>query len=237
MSVAELLHNLKELQLVDKEIYDSKKALVEVPVKLKVLDDELEAANLNVKQKEEKLKNLQLERKTKEGDLEQKEGAIRKLQVQLYQVKTNKEYTTLEKEIAGLKADKSLLEEEILGIFDKIELAENVLNDARAKLNEERKRIDMEKKKINAEKQEIEKNLAGLEEKRNSITPLIDKETLSRYERILYNKDGLALVPIKGENCGGCYMNLPPQIINEVRLKEKIMYCERCARMLFADEY
>jgi len=236
MSVAELLLNLIELQAVDKEIFDCKRQLEEVPTKLKGLDLELETANSNVKKKEVELKSFQLKRKEKEIDLETKENSIKKYQAQLYQVKTNNEYTALEKEIAGLKADKSILEEEILGIFDGVEAAEKGVNEARKVSAEDKKRIDAEKSKVETAKKEIEAKLAEFREKRKTIIPLVDKETLSRYERILNNKDGVAFVPVKGDNCGGCFVHLPPQVINEIRMKEEIVYCERCARMLFMEE-
>ena len=85
-------------------------------------------------------------------------------------------------------------------------------------------------------KKEIEVKLAEFQEKRKAILPMIDKETLARYERILHGKNGLALVPVRGDNCGGCFVHLPPQVINEIRIKEQIIYCERCARMLFTEE-
>ena len=236
MSVAELINNLKELQSVDKTIFAFKKQLSEIPVRLKAMDSEAEAAASKVKQKEEERKNFQLRHKEKEIDLEQKEGAIKKLQGQLYQVKTNKEYTALEKEIAGLGADKSLLEEEILSLLDEIDAAEKAVNEEKGGFEAQKKKIDAEKKEIDSEKTGIQKGLAEAEERRKAITPLIDKETLSRYERILHGKDGIAIVPVVGENCGGCYMNLPPQVINEIRIKENIVYCERCARMLFTDD-
>ncbi len=236
MSVAELLNNLIELQSVDEVIFDFKRQLNGIPVKLKVMDDEIEAASLNAKEKEEEIKKLQLERKDKEMDLGQKENTIKKYQTQLYQIKTNTEYTALEKEIGGLKADNSVLEEEILIIFDKIEIAEKELAEEKKNFEEEKKRAGAEKKKIDSEKAAIEGKLSEYEEKRKTITPLIDKKILSRYERILHNKDGIALVPTKGENCGGCFVNLPPQVINEIRAHEKIIYCERCARMLFSQE-
>ena len=233
MSVAELLNNLIELQEVDKAIFDFKKQLAEIPAKLKGLDSEIEAVALKVKQSGEELKRTQLEHKDKEIDLAEKENGIKKYRAQLYQVKTNAEYSALEKEIGGLMADKSILEEEILVMFDKIEAAEKIVREGKATLDEKKKKVETEKVEINLEKEKIEKEVAGLNEKRGVITPLIDKKTLSRYERILHNKEGVALVPIKGENCGGCFVNIPPQVINEIRLKDNIIYCDRCARMLY----
>ena len=236
MSVAELLNNLVELQALDKEIFDLRRRLEDIPVRLKSLDDEIEAANSMIKQKGDGLKKLQLKRNEKEIDLEQKEGTIKKLQVQLYQIKTNKEYSAMEKEIAGHKADKSLLEEEILVAFDEIDAHEKGLGEEKEKFDKEKKQIDAKKKEIDSKKGEMEKKVAELEGKRKTITPLIDKNTLSKYERILHNKDGVALVPVISGNCGGCYMDLPPQVISEIRLKESIVYCERCARMLYIED-
>jgi predicted nucleic acid-binding Zn-ribbon protein len=203
MPVEELLNNLEELQAVDKEIFDFRRQLKEIPARLKALDGEIEVLNSNLKQKEEELKALQI---------------------------------AMEKEIAGSQADKSLLEEEIIFILDEIEEGAKAIDEKKKHSAEEKQRIDADKKRIDSEKQEIEKRLSELGEKRKTIIPLIDRDTLSRYERILQGKDGLALVPVVGENCGGCYVNLPPQIINEIRLKERIMYCERCARMLYIDD-
>lgn len=236
MAIEELLNNLIGLQAIDKEIYDCKRQLQEVPTTIKGLELEMETALAHAKKKDEELKARQLKRKEKEIDLETKENGIRKFQGQLYQVKTNNEYNALEKEIAGLKADKSLLEEEILNIFDKVEAAEKEVSEAKKALDEEKKRIDAEKAKLENARKEIEVKLAEFEEKRKAIPPMIDKETIARYERILRGKDGVALVPVKGENCGGCFVHLPPQVVNEIRLKEKIIYCERCARMLFTED-
>jgi len=235
MPITELLNNLIALQEVDKEIYDSKRQLHEIPTTLKSFDLEIEAASAAVKKKEDELKAAQLKRKEKEIDLETKENNIKKIQGQLYQVKTNNEYNALEKEIGGLLADKSLLEEEILSIFDRIETAEKEVAEAKKLFSEDKKRIDGEKARLESERKEIETKAAKLEEKRKIILPMIDKETLRRYERILHGKDGMALVPVKGENCGGCFVHLPPQVVNEIKLKEKIIYCERCARMLFIE--
>lgn len=235
MSVEELIKNLKDLQAVDKEIFALRKDLADLPGKLKELDADLERESGKTKSREEALKALQLKRKEKELDLEQKENLLNKLQTQLYQVKTNSEYSAIEKEISGGKADKSILEEEILDIFDQIEGAEKELSGEKILLDKEKKRVAEEKIKIDSERKAFEERLSELNGKRDSITPLIDKDTLGKYERILNGKEGLALVPVVGENCGGCFMNLPPQIINEIRSLDHIIYCERCSRMLYIE--
>ncbi|MEA3305862.1 MAG: C4-type zinc ribbon domain-containing protein [Candidatus Omnitrophota bacterium] len=236
MPIEKLLNNLIKLQSVDKEIFDLKGRIGEIPEKLRELDSEFETINSGIKKKEDELKGAQLKCKEKEIDLKEKETTIKKYQAQLYQIKTNTEYKALEKEIGGLEADKSVLEECILEVFDEIEKTEEAVRGEKKLLHEEEKRINAAKEGISSEKNRMEKELIGMEEKRKAITPLIDKDTLLKYEKILNNKAGVALVPVKGENCGGCFVYLRPQVINEIRLKENIIYCERCLRMLFLED-
>jgi predicted nucleic acid-binding Zn-ribbon protein len=64
----------------------------------------------------------------------------------------------------------------------------------------------------------------------------VDREYLSKYERILHSKDGLAMVNVEHDSCGGCNINLPPQVINEIRMKEELIFCQSCARILYIEE-
>ena len=63
----------------------------------------------------------------------------------------------------------------------------------------------------------------------------VEKDILARYEKILEKKNGLAIVPITNNVCGGCYMNVPPQTVNELRMHDKVVICELCARLLFLE--
>ena len=232
-NMEEQIRMLIELQGLDSEIFEKKNILEVVPERIKALDEGFEQKSQNLKSLEEESKKLQVERKQKEGELEIKEQSIKKYQTQLFQIKTNKEYASLEKEIAGIKADNSLLEEAIIGLLDKVdEIRKKVVKEKEA-LEVEKKKIAEEKKKIEEEKKEASNELGSLNEKRKGFTQKIDRDTLSKYERILHNRGGLAMVPIIGDACGGCNMNLPPQVINEARLKKDLTLCGNCARILY----
>ena len=224
---------LIELQEMDTEIFAKKKALEAIPVRLKEMDDLLESKAGTVKVLEDEIKSLQVKHKEKEVDLETKEGTIKKHETQLFQVKTNQEYTALQKEIASIKADCSLLEEDIIGFLDRIEETQKRLAKEKEVLAGEKSKIDEEKKKMDEEKKKMESGLGELTKKREEFSAGIDKKYLSRYERILHNRDGLAMVPIEGDACGGCNMNLPPQVINEARKKKELVICGNCARILY----
>ena len=119
INLADEIKKLIELQDIDFEIYKIRTDLEEMPGRIAAYDEIIKDKEHIFKDSEEKLKKVELERKQKEMDLKTKEDQIKKQQGQLFQIKTNKEYAALEKEIGSAKADNSILEEEILKLFDK----------------------------------------------------------------------------------------------------------------------
>lgn len=227
---------LIELQGLDKEIFRLEKELALKPQEIKNLDDAFKAREEETKASDSDLKQLQVAHKDKEVQLQTKEESIKKLQTQLYQVKTNKEYTAMENEIKGARADCSVLEEEIINLLDKIDEAENRKKERSENLKIEQKKVEEEKKRVNGEAKKIEEELNGLKGQRKGLAEKVDKTILSKYERILYNKNGMALVPVRNDACQGCFLDLPPQVINEIKMKKDLIFCESCARILYLEE-
>jgi len=232
----EQLKMLIELQKIDFEIFSIKTELATIPDKIKIIDDTIKEKENLFKSNEELVKKLQLKRKDKEVELGGKEEAIKKHQAQLFQLKTNQEYAAMQKEINSLGADKSVLEEAILVLFDEIDAAEKAVNSSKAVFQQEKAKLDAEKKKIDAEKNEMQSRLDKFLSDRGGFTAGIDKNILARYERILSGKDGQALVEIKGDACGGCNMNLPPQVVNETKMRVNLVICSNCSRILYTND-
>ena len=235
-SIKEQIGLLIGLQGIDGQIYALNKEKAYMPGHLKSIDEALELKKTSIKQAEEDLKNIQLKLKEKEGNLQQKEEQIKKLQGQLYTLKTNKEYSTMLSEIGGIKADNSLTEEDIIKFMDEIELVKKKILEEKGLFKTEELKAQKEKENIKLKAAEIETKLSGLNEKRNAVIPNIEKQVLSRYEKILKNKDGLAMARIEESSCGGCHMNLPPQVISDVKLREDIVICGSCLRMLYIED-
>jgi hypothetical protein len=82
--------------------------------------------------------------------------------------------------------------------------------------------------------QPLEEQTATLSGRRQTLIPEVDPKLLSFYERILVGREGLGMVLIDDTSCLGCHMQLPPQVINEVRLREKMVTCENCSRILYS---
>ncbi len=236
VNLEEQIKLLVELQGLDTQIFKLKRDLESIPEEIKNMEEDFKNKAANLKKLEDGVKALQLKRKEKEVDLETKEGTIKKYQVQLYQIKTNKEYTALQDEIGRAKADNSLLEEDIIKILDEIDSENQKVTKEREFLKSEEIKLNDEKNKKNEDVKRIAGELEHLNSERVALAAKVDKSILPKYERIIKNKDGLAVVPIANEACQGCFRILPPQVINEVRMKENLIFCENCARILYIEE-
>jgi len=235
-NLEEQIKLLVELQGLDTHIFRLEDELEAIPQTIKNAEDAFKEKSASLKKLEEGLKALQLKRKEKEGDLDAKEGTIRKYQTQLYQIKTNKEYTALQEEIGRVKADNSIIEEEVIKILDQIDAENKKIQKEKEFLKEEEVRLSEEKKKLGEKSVRIKSELEGLKKQRTELAQKVDKNVLSKYERLVKNRDGLAIVPVSGEACQGCFRVMPPQVINEIRMKKELIFCENCTRILYIEE-
>jgi predicted nucleic acid-binding Zn-ribbon protein len=234
--MADQIETLKNLQTIDAELYQLRRRQEEKPKELEQASATVATQEAQLKALEAKLKTLQLNQKEKEGELQTKEAHVKKLQGQLFQVKTNKEYSAMQREIDTLKADNSLLEEAILQTLDAIEQASTARRQQQGRVKEAQQRFAQEQERITRELAVLEDRVAQLERNRDGLTPGIPPQTLATYERVLEIREGLALVPVMRESCGGCHRRLPPQVINQVSLKADLVTCENCNRILYFDE-
>lgn len=231
--IHEQIKILVELQKIDADIYRSKKELESQPALKQKMETDFDKKKAGLKAAEEELKTAQLKQKEKEGDLQSKEEKIKKLQAQLYQLKSNKEYTAMEMEIKGLKADNSVLEEEILKLLDVVDLVRAKVAKEKEHLTGEERQMKEELTKLSQQALRINSEIASQEEKRKAFPPNVEAKLISQYERILKGREGLALVPVRNNSCGGCHMELPPQRVNEIQIADKLIVCESCARILY----
>jgi predicted nucleic acid-binding Zn-ribbon protein len=230
------LSSLIELQKIDSEIYALRHEKESKPAEIKTLDDTFVAKKQHLADLEKASLDLQKQRKDKELELATKEEGIKKLQTQLYSLKTNKEYQAMLQQIQGTKSDASVIEDKILELLEQIDKAKIDTDKEKQKLQEEEKILNDQKKKIAERISEIEARLGQLEAQRKLITPNIEPKILSQYERILLNRDGLAIVTVKDNSCQGCNMFVPPQVINLIKMYERMITCEVCNRILYIQE-
>ena len=236
-SIKDQLRKLVDLQSVDAQAFDLKRILKEKPAEVEVLRQEFESKKVTLKQLEEKLKTLQVAQKSLDLDLKQKEEGIVKAEGTLAVLKTNKEYQARLLEIESIKADKSVIEEKILESYDVIEAAKKEIDTEKAIVATYERDFTMKKKNVDDEVAVAQDQLKVKESLRARLLPEVRPDILAKYDRILNNKDGLAVVPVNNQACGGCYMHLTEQLMNEMHKYMHLTHCDSCARILyFVDE-
>ncbi|MCK5178044.1 MAG: hypothetical protein KAR32_00810 [Candidatus Omnitrophica bacterium] len=237
ISVKDQIKKIVELQKVDGEIHNLKIELKEKPVILAQLKEGFELRKDALTALEEKRQAVQVRRKERELELKTQEDEIAKANAQLLQIKTNKEYTAKISEIEHIKADKSIIEEKILMSYDESDAVNAETEKEKVKVDEEEKNYLAKKKQTEGDIKVIEDRIKVLDSQRNKATEGIDQSFLNRYERILKHKDGIAIVPIRGEDsCGGCFMNVTPQKINAIKMHQELIECEMCSRILYLED-
>jgi len=230
------LAELIKLQALDSEIYALSNEKAAKPAELKAAQDAFEAKKQSLAQLEQAALDLQKQKKDKELELGSKEEGIKKLQTQLYSLKTNKEYNAMLDQIRDAKADISLYEDKILHILEEVDKLKSDTEKEKLRLKDEEKVFNGQKAKIDERVKVIDDRLAQLEAQRKQIIPAIDPKVFTQYERILQNRDGLAIVPVKDNSCQGCNMSTPPQVLNLIRMYDHLITCEICNRILYIEE-
>ncbi|MDD5653752.1 MAG: C4-type zinc ribbon domain-containing protein [Candidatus Omnitrophica bacterium] len=230
------LSSLTKLQAIDTEIYTLENEKKAKPQEIKALEALFEEKKAGVAAAEKVLLDIQKEKKDKELELGGKEEAAKKLQGQLFSLKTNKEYQTMLQQIADTKADGSLIEDKILELLEQVDKSRADIDTEKQKLAGEEKLFAEQKKKVDQRIKEIDDRLAQLGAQRKQALADIEPKILAQYDRILASRDGLAIVGVKNNSCMGCNMYVPPQVINLIKMYERIITCEVCNRILFVDE-
>ncbi len=234
------MENLKEtlgllytLQEKDIKIFELKENLTKLP---KVIDDKnKQIADLKASFESKKAEYVRLNslKKEKEALLATKEASIAKHTADLNTIKANDMYKNCLLEIEKAKADKSVVEDEILQLMEDID--KEIVN--LKKYEEETKTKEAEiNKEIAEAKQTIEKakeNIEVVQKERDEFAKTIDKNILSQYERIRESRNGQGIATIDGESCSGCNMVLRPQLIVQATKCKELVYCDNCSRILF----
>jgi predicted nucleic acid-binding Zn-ribbon protein len=232
-----MLRKLLELQQLDMKITSLKLREQEIPRQKESFNIQRRRLETELKESEDRVKKLRLEQRDCEGEIEQKNTHIKKFEGQLLIVKKNEEYKALLHEIDLLKKQISLKEERILAIMDDIEHVQMKFQEDKARITEEIGKLGDECSRIDAELAEAVKERKAQEGKRAPLAAQVDPVLLARYERVRKARTP-AVVPLvetnkQAEACGGCYMTVRPQVVNEIMAAKEYHSCGHCARILY----
>lgn len=230
----EIIRQLLIVQNHDRKISELNKELHDIPARKELTNARLNDKRLGLQVAKDEIKRNTVSTKELEGKIEELKQKIIKLREQQFQIKTNEEYRALEKEIEFIKDGIRKEEDKEISLFEEMEGLKIVLGEREKDLKADETVINKETDALSDRVHEIEKRLAEEIALRTESTKGIDAGRLASYERILRNKSDFAIVPVENNNsCGGCHMNLPPQIINDAKKGQAVVTCNFCRRMLY----
>jgi predicted nucleic acid-binding Zn-ribbon protein len=228
----ETLEAIYHIQKLDDQIRNQLERLEQIPKDSEALKRQLEESRSRLDEINRQQVELAKQKKSFEQEVEQTTANIKKHQNQLLSVKTNKEYSTMLHEIDGEKKKISDTEEQILNIMDTLEKLA-------VQESEEKKIFKVSEDQSRGKQQELDKEanetkIRAEEFKKAKQESLVSlpKDVLALYERIGKARGGIAVVPVKSGACGGCFGNLPTQLLNRIRDMDKLITCENCGRIL-----
>jgi predicted nucleic acid-binding Zn-ribbon protein len=229
----EILEKLLVVQDRDRRIAQLKAESARIPAEIAAAEQRVKTEAARLESAKTELKRIETERKKLEIDADAKRQQITKYRTQLNLIKSNTEYQALLKEIAKSEADIRSVEDVELEFMEKLDRLQPALKQEQALLKDltakgEAEKIDLQKRaKLMAEE------LVQLRSERETLITAVDPDVLSRYERLLRSKGDLAIVPIKHGNCGGCHLNIPPQVAHNAKNGTELASCSYCGRILY----
>jgi hypothetical protein len=234
--MVDVLANLWAIQRLDSELDTLRGKVEEIPRKIEGLNltaeeekKQHEATRQHIIELKKRYKLIEIDVKGTDEKISTKSG-------QLYSAKTNEQYKAFLKEIESLRVAKNQLEEQMIGIMEELEQAEQKVKvlerEAVSIENETKGRIE----RLEKELAELEAAVTTRESEREKLAAGMDRNITNVYERIRRSKRGVAVVSIGGDRCNGCLNPLPPQLLLEVGKKDRLHFCEHCGRILIPSD-
>src|SRR6516164_1193687 len=232
-SVEEKLSSLITLQKIESKLDEYQVLKGELPMEVSDLEDEIQGLHSRQTRIEEEINGIQEFINQKKEATKEADALIKKYDKQSQNVKNSREFEAINKEIEMQQLEVKLAEKHIKDANE--EIAEKVILLERAK-----KTISTKESVLKNKKEELEKIIAATEKEEKHFAKLsaearekVEPRLLHSYDRIRSNyRNGLAVVPVVRDACGGCFNAIPPQRQSEIRQRKKIIVCENCGRIL-----
>lgn len=237
LTVEERLQSLYELQQADSEIDRIRTLRGELPLEVQDLEDDIAGLETRISNLKEEEKELETTRVTKTQEIKESEELIAKYSEQQNNVRNNREYDALSKEIEFQKLEIELSQKRIKEFTLELKAKQELTSKSKEALKERKADLEVKKHELDdivKETENEEKDLLAVSER---ISHKVDERLINAYKRIRANAiNGLAVVSVERDACGGCFNKIPPQRQMDIRLRKKIIVCEYCGRVL-VDKY
>ena len=237
LSVEEKLKTLFQLQTALSSI-DEKRALRgELPLEVQDLEDEIEGLNTRVEKIQAEISEFQKAIVQKKGEIAMAEASVNRYKSQLDEVKNNREYDTLSKEIEFQTLEIELCNKKIREAENRIQEKSAELNVSNETIKERQEDLDIKKGELDEIVAETRAEEDKLKEKVKDLESKIEARLLTSFKRIRKNaRNGLGIVYVQRDACGGCFNKIPPQRQLDIKMHKKIIVCEYCGRIMIDPE-
>jgi len=236
LSVAEKLRNLFELQSVDSQLDEIEILKGELPIEVSDLEDEIAGLETRVNKLGGVVKDLEGEVSNHRANISEAETLIQRYTKQLDNVKNSREYEALVKELELQKLEIQLSEKKIRQADGDIENKQETLNATIERKEKKDKELEAKKVELKEIISKTEKEEKVLRKRSEEARKHVEARLISAYDKIRESyRNGLAVVHVERNSCGGCFNKIPPQVQLEISMRKKIIVCEHCGRVLVDD--
>mgnify|MGYP001035661250 CR=1 FL=1 len=237
VSIEQKLVALYTLQQNDSQVDRIRIVRGELPLEVQDLEDEIAGLETRIEKYENETQTLNQAISEKHLAIKESNVLIKRYEEQQMNVRNNREYDSLSKEIEFQNLEIQLSEKRIREFTSKLEEISEEIGKAKEKLDERRADLDVKRSELQSIVEETEKEEEELLLRSKQNEEMIEDRLLVAYKRIRKNaRNGLAVVQIERDACGGCFNKIPPQHQLDIRMHKKIIVCEYCGRILVDHE-
>jgi len=237
VSVEEKLKALFQLQEVDSKIDKIQTLRGELPLEVKDLEDEIEGLQTRIEKIQDEIAAKNQDIVSKKNEITNSTALIAKYEEQQMNVRNNREFESISKEIEFQKLEIELCEKRIKEFNFDIENKTKILDESKARLEDRTGDLQQKQSELDSIVAETQKDEDELFAASAKLSALIEDRLVSAYKRIRSNaRNGLAVVSVERDACGGCFNKIPPQRQLDIKTHRKIIVCEYCGRILIDGE-
>tara|TARA_B100002019_G_scaffold224634_1_gene197568 strand:- start:65 stop:814 length:750 start_codon:yes stop_codon:yes gene_type:complete len=233
VSVEDRLKALYQLQMIDSEVDKIRIVRGELPLEIEDLEDLIGGLQTRLEKLNSELDAINNEILTKKNANLDAEALVKRYEKQLKNIKNNREFSSLTKELEYKGLEIQLNEKHISEFQAKVLHKEEVINELKSQISDREDELSLKNKELAAIIKETEKEEKALLKKSEKAQAVIEERILSAYNRIRGKvRNGLAVVSVDRDACGGCFNQIPPQRQLDIQMHKKVIVCEHCGRIL-----
>ena len=237
LSVEERLKLLYQLQTALSAIDEKKAIRGELPLEVEDLEDEIEGLNTRIEKIQTEISEFQKAVNQKKGEITDAQATVERYKTQLNDVKNNREYDTLSKEIEYQSLEIELCNKKINEAQRRIAEKQDELQANQSVMDEKQADLDLKRSELDEIMEETRAEEDKLKEKVHEYEAKIESRLLTSFKRIRKNaRNGLGIVYVQRDACGGCFNKIPPQRQLDIKMHKKVIVCEYCGRILIDPE-